>query len=57
MSDDVPTIAFWKGRPIDELSRDELLVVVRHLGNRVQELEALPVDWRKHARMRLGLPT
>ena len=29
MSETPPTIAYWKGRPLDEMSKDELIEVIQ----------------------------
>ena len=33
----VPTICMWMGKNIEDLSKEELLEVVRHLGREVKE--------------------
>ncbi len=51
MSDKEPTVMFWMGQRVDELSRDELLEVVRHLGRDIQRMRDERNDEREMHRM------
>jgi hypothetical protein len=31
------TVAYWRGQPIEDLSRDELIVIISQLSNRIRE--------------------
>lgn len=53
--EETKSVSMWCGRPVTELSREELLEVVEYLGREICHLRSLPVDWRAHARERLGL--
>jgi hypothetical protein len=33
MTDEIPKVHFWRGRPITELSRDELIEVIDYLAH------------------------
>lgn len=37
----IPMVSYWMGRPLTELSRDELLVVIDHLGREIQTARAI----------------
>jgi len=40
----------WKGRPLSELSREELIEVIEHCGKEIAELRRLASPYRGHAR-------
>lgn len=44
------SVVMWRGKRVDELTHAECLLCIRDLGRRLFELEALPIDWRQHAR-------
>ena len=41
--------SYWMGRPITELSRDELLEVIEHCGREIVHLRKEAVEWRDAA--------
>jgi hypothetical protein len=44
----VGNIMFWRGKRIDEMTHEECIACIKQMGARVQELESLPIDWRKY---------
>lgn len=55
MSDETPEM-FWRGKRISELTHHECLSALLQMSGRIRELEALPVDWRQHARDKASAP-
>lgn len=55
MSDEAPEM-FWRGKRISELTHRECLSALIQMSGRIRELEALPVDWRQHARDKAAAP-
>jgi len=50
-------IETWRGKRLDDLTHKECLEAIRWLGRRVNELQELPIDWKKHALSRLKKST
>lgn len=46
---DVVLVSTWKGRPMHDLSREELLEVVQWCGQEIQNLQADRLRWKKAA--------
>ena len=46
---DAENIMFWRGKRVDKMAHEECIACIKQMGARIQELEALPIDWRKHA--------
>lgn len=40
-------VAFWEGRPITDLTKEELLEVVEYLSRELERQRTIPKDYRK----------
>lgn len=38
MTPEIPMISYWNGKPVDNLSRDELIEVIKYLSAEVQNM-------------------
>lgn len=52
--DDFAEPTLWRGKPIEELTREEAVSAVRQLGRQLARLQAMPIDYRAVVRRRLG---
>lgn len=48
-------VFMWRGKLIEELTHAECVSCIKTMAVRLQELESIPIDWRKHARDKFGL--
>lgn len=46
MNKPINLVSYWKGRPVDELTREELLEVVEWCGREIEFLRADRDRWR-----------
>ena len=44
--DDIPTVIYWMDKPITELTREELLEVVKWSAQEIERLRRIPKDYR-----------
>lgn len=47
------SIVRYRGKRLEDMSKEELIKALRHLGNRMQELQEMPKDFRKMAQQKI----